>query len=493
MSASSNPLTWLVKSLCVDQFGEVVSADPYYSCPTGSSLRKYSPGDKIVYNNFEQTGRQISDSYTLFDSQGQELYLHTFDYEPFNTFNLYDGSDGYDIYHINSENGVVSVSNTKDGGGYGSTFFGDNCEFGDGWTLFPSNITELGTIGEGYWPISGVYWEQDSQNYPGRCPDGYSRNTLTAWEVLENFSFGGVNDNPVKEMDTLVSWHGFETDDGVTPTASFLSQGHLEVFYFTQQYGIARWEVWVPSVSAAARSGRIGGSPGECSGSTDAIFKGVQFDITNCHDWTNVQLVDTPAAPLWPVVNANLLQHFHFDAGLSDTDTKTGIWHRTGSSSDGHELNWSLRTSTAASDANNGKGTAYVAINCGTDGASGGICGAAGAQGIYQDLPLSQTVSGCQYLYGANIRPESGEGSVSVTLQLVDAVGTVSWQQQISSSVSVDDGVESVYLGSQFVYGVATLPVDTDNGTVVRFMITPGDLNTYYILDSYVNCIPFPR
>ena len=82
---------------------------------------------------------------------------------------------------------------------------------------------------------------------------------------------------------------------------------------------------------------------------------------------------------------------------------------------------------------------------------------------------------------------------MSVTLQLVDAVGTVSWQQQISSSVSVDDGVESVYLGSQFVYGVATLPVDTDNGTVVRFMITPGDLNTYYILDSYVNCIPFPR
>lgn len=62
-------------------------------------------------------GYQISDSFSLFDTAGNPLFLHTFDYAPFNQFSQHSGSDGYDVYVVS--NGAISVSNTKDGGGYG--------------------------------------------------------------------------------------------------------------------------------------------------------------------------------------------------------------------------------------------------------------------------------------------------------------------------------------------------------------------------------------
>lgn len=99
-------------------------------------MRKIQPSDPLPYNNFEQLGYQICDSYILLDTKGKNLYFHNFDYAPFNEFNQYSGSDGYDVYKIMSN--TVSISNTKDGGGYGSTFFGSGCSFGNGWALFPT-------------------------------------------------------------------------------------------------------------------------------------------------------------------------------------------------------------------------------------------------------------------------------------------------------------------------------------------------------------------
>jgi len=39
-----------------------------------------------------------------------------------------------------------------------------------------------------------------------------------------------------------MSIHGFEPND----IPGFKQHGHLEVFYFTKEYGITRWEVWTP-------------------------------------------------------------------------------------------------------------------------------------------------------------------------------------------------------------------------------------------------------
>jgi hypothetical protein len=121
-------LTWLVKSVC--ELGEettengglqiLLPDDPYVGCPEGSFLRKIGVSDAMPYNNIDQADTQMCDSVALVDRAGAPLYVHTFDYAPFNEFNQHSGSDGYDVYVV--QDGVVSISNTKDGGSYGSTF-----------------------------------------------------------------------------------------------------------------------------------------------------------------------------------------------------------------------------------------------------------------------------------------------------------------------------------------------------------------------------------
>jgi hypothetical protein len=398
-------------------------------------------GDPLPYNNFEQMGYQICDSFALLDSTGSPLYFHTFDYEPFNVFNQYSGSDGYDVYSISAD--TISVSNTKDGGGYGSTFFGSKCSYGNGWAIFPT--TDFLAGGQGYWPISGVYWEHNGLSSPGPCPSSYSTNTLTSWELVKAFQFSGVNGNPAKTIDAMVSYHGFETaKDGVSPTDNFLQNGHLEVFYYTQLYGLTRWEVWFPSTAATVTEQPRGGrrlSATECSGSGTGVYKGIEFTITDCHDWSQVRpapsvlevlnsqnvsaQIDVKSTanfiPSWPLVNANLLQHAHFEAsGLSET-YQIGKWGRFGTSPAGNLINWSALVSTTGGDANDGTGMAYLAFNCGAGG--DGQCGSLGSQAVYQDIAVDASVcAGCTYMYGVNARTAPGEsaGTLQIGLQVLD-------------------------------------------------------------------------
>lgn len=537
---SDNVLDWLVKSVCVDSTGNVLNNDPYFGCPSSSTLRKLVVGDPLPYNNFEQMGYQICDSFVLLNSNGNNLYVHTFDYEPFNIFNQYSGSDGYDVYSINSN--TVSVSNTKDGGGYGSTFYGSGCSYGNGWALFPT--ADFLTPGQGYWPISGVYWEHNEISSPGPCPSSYSTNTLASWEQVKSFSFSGVNGNPVKSIDALVSYHGFETEkDGYTPTDNFLANGHLEVFYYTELYGLTRWEVWFPtgskqrqlqSTTSASRGNVTARSAAECSGTGTGVYKGVSFVITDCHDWSNVKPVTssglskkvasgleggqvatgTGFIPQWPVVNANLLQHAHFEAsGLSET-YKVGLWGRFGSTPTGNLLNWSALISTGGGDANDGSGMAYLAFNCGAG--SDNQCGTAGSQAVFQDIAVDSRVCGdCVYLFGANLRaaPGTGSGTVQIALQLLNtssyslnktdvelAATAVLWQQVFTATIQEDNGdgrgseAQSVYLSSKFVSDIAVLPPDildaNTAGLVLRYLLLPVTANTFHVSDAFCNRFP---
>ena len=138
----NDPLTWLVKSVCVDSLNQVLRRDPYGGCPFGASIRKIQIGDPLPYHNIEQNGYQQRDAFPVADVSGTKTWIvNTFDYAPFNFFNLYAtanaGSDGYDV--ITVQDGWASVANTSDGGGYGQAFYGSNCRLGDGWILFPAN------------------------------------------------------------------------------------------------------------------------------------------------------------------------------------------------------------------------------------------------------------------------------------------------------------------------------------------------------------------
>lgn len=490
-------MNWIVKTICVSGDGTILKSDPYYACPNGSAARNIQLGDALPYNNYEQMGYQICDSFSLLDKMGKEIFLHTFDYYPFNEFNQHSGSDGYDIYDFLK--GVLSVTNTKDGGGYGSTFYGDHCQFGNGWVLFPTDNFIDG--GEGYWPIAGVYWERKTEEFPGSCPTGYSRNTLTIWEPVTTHDFGGINGNTVKTMQTLVSYHGFETDDGATPTDSFLQQGHLEVFYYTMEYGLTMWEVWTPmSVYIQSRSMEqlhIAAS-NECSGPENRVFKGLTYTVTDCHDWSNVQFINSSGVLQWPLVNSNLLRHSHFvsDDALSDDESIVGLWHRFGLSADGHSVNWVSSVSTGGSDGSSGSGVAFLAMNCGAS--AGSNCGPPGSQAIYQDvlLPLNTypACAECSYLYGVNVRTEIGTGSLSIAVQLLDDNNYVVWQDlHTDANILSDNGdgrgneSASVYLSAKFISKSVKFPVLDIEVSKLRFLIIPNDPTTFNILDGFLN------
>jgi hypothetical protein len=297
---------WLIKQVCVDAADVALSVDPYPACPAGTSVRKLRFGEALPYHNIDQTGAQQNDALPGRDRAGREIYFHTFDYAPFGVFNLYDGSDGFDTYVV--RDGWVSSPDTRDGGGFGTVFFGGRCSLGSGWVYFPEKGFLSG--GEVRQPIAVRYWEQSGEDFPGSCPAGYSTDTLTSWKFVPAFPFGGLGGALTKPMDAMVSHHGFR--DG----KAFLANGHMEVFYFTEQYGLTRWEVWTPIAQGGAPSS-------DCAGTGPFDYRGMRFIVRYCHDWSRLMPAVPPQPVVWPLPLSNLLAHFHFGEGFEKD------WHAT--------------------------------------------------------------------------------------------------------------------------------------------------------------------
>ena len=468
---------WIAKSICVDAQDRPVPADPYYDCPFGTTLRKIKLGDPLPYHNMDQWNQQGSDDYPAAVPIGSTpLYVATFDFAPFNQYNTFDGSDGFDTYHV--EDGWVSSGQTRDGGGYGQTFFGANCALKNGWIYFPTSGFLSG--GHAKLPIAGSWWEQSRLSYPGICHSDYS-NPHTYWEFHSAYPYGGINGNVVKYMDTMISYHGYDPD---------YPYDHLEVFYFTQQYGKTKWEAWVPLSEHPTKANT-------CGGSDVVYYQGIAFVIVDCRDWSQVLLQADAGIPEWPLSETNLLQHAHFDDGggyLSSNDDATmGLWHRGGNSVEGNIINWSLRNSTVARDTRiSPVGVRYLATNC------GGTCTGPGVQEIYQEVPISSFVDNGTYLFGLDGRTESGSGTIKVTLQELDANDRVLWSDSLQGTLSPYNGTlaatnkeftDSVYLSSGFLHKLTTIPV-LSVATRIRYYITPLTSQSFDILQTWLN--PFP-
>ncbi|RJQ34964.1 hypothetical protein C4568_01805 [Candidatus Parcubacteria bacterium] len=474
---SGDPIEWLMKSVCVDSQDQPVPADPYYDCPQGTARRKIQPGDPLPYHNTDQYDYQQSDAYPVLHANHSTLYMQTFDFPPFDEFNAVDGSDGYDFYAV--QDGWVSVAGTRDGGGFGQQFFGGNCSYGNGWIFYPI----AGFLGGGsvQMPIAGSWWEQSLQSYPGTCSGVYSY-PITTWELRREYAFGGVNGNPVKVMDTLVSYHGFDP-------AIAAPQG-MEVFYFTQQYGKTRWEYWVDISQSPTKTTT-------CIAPDTVTYHGRTYVVKDCRDWSQVKLSSVAAIPAWPLSPANLLQHSHFDdAGgytNASNDSTIGLWHRGGNSLEGNIINWSLLDSKASRDTRiSPVGVRYLATNC------AGTCAGPAVQQIYQEIPIERFVNGATYLFGAFARtqPGHGPGTIRITLQELDASDNVLWQDYVERVVDSYNGTvdaqefkESVYLSSAYVYKTTVIPIHP-GAQRIRYYITPVTPQTFHIVDTWLN--PFP-
>jgi hypothetical protein len=220
----------------------------------------------------------------------------------------------------------------------------------------------------------------------------------------------------------------------------------------------------------------------QCLGA-DAVheYKGIIFTIADCHDWSVFRPLAIPLIPAWPLVNANILKHFHFDSGLDDSGVRPGLWHRFG-----YSINWSIQR-----DSTNGAAITYLATNCGGD------CGPSGTQAVYQDIQVDSEIyaSGC-FLFGANVRTEEGSGSISFVFQILSNDMKVLWQDIVTDTVYSDNGdgrageADSVYHSVKFVGKVVAVPYINETSAFFRFLIIPNDLNTFFVIDTFVNKFP---
>lgn len=469
-------MNWIVKDVCEDKNHRPIALDPYVECPSGTTRRKLLPSDPIPYHNVDQLHVQQRDNFIVFDAKGNQQVLSTFDYAPFNEFNLFSDSDGFDEYFIGDE--FLGISATRDGGGYSSTFLGSNCVAGTAWLAFPVQGFLDGGSAESQITIN--YWEESAESYPGPCPASYST-TTTAWLHHPGYVFGGVDGNPVKTMDAMISYHGF--------CGAACS---MEVFWYTREYGMTMWQAWLPANSPNAPV------EGVCRDQGYVIYKGYNFTIVDCRDWSVVTLAVNSQQLLWPLPSANLLQHGHFDKSGSYSD-KCGdssfyVWCRTPSAdpSSPTYINYSpLVTSNFSHTSYGTHEVSYLAANC------GGKCDAS-KKFIYQDIPIAAIQNDASYLYGLDVRCEGRNchGSLEVALQIIGANNEVLHQDTgVFGGVLNDNGdgrtgeEYSVYYSSRFFSRVALLSW-LGSAQKLRLVIAPTSEFTLHILDVYVN--PFP-
>jgi len=477
-------MDWLIQHVCVDSDDRPIAMDPYMGCPANSKERRLKIGDLMPYMRHDQpapngahpNGFQRHDSYPIKDLRyGGMAIANDFDFafeNPYAEMYLQDGN-GYDLYYV--EDGWASAGSTQDGGGYSSSFFGPSCKPSGGWVFFPTNfLVSLtpGAHGQATVPIRGSYWEQNGETWPGKCAAGvgFSDSTLTTWEFERAFRFSGHNGTSPKLLDTIISTHGMPLLPGANPHSY-----HLERFYFTDMYGITRWEAWAPSPAnkPAAET---------CGGETEMTYRGVKFTETSCRDWSEVTLIN-PARPRlpWPYPELNLLKNYHFDS------PSVTPWQRTTARSDqGNVINFSIANSANEDDSHFSQqhvGVRYLVINC------GGRCNS--EQAIYQDIPVSSLAKSTAYDYGFVGLAEGNEaGKIKVELTQLDMSGrplsSDSFVTDLPTNANVLKLKQSVYKEAYVILRTSPTVSIQPQATTLRFSLSPQTPANYLLVSTWL-------
>ena len=476
---SADPLDWLIQHVCADGSDQPVSADPYDGCPSGTRERRLKLGDPMPYFRHSPPGRNGShplgvqrvDAYPLIDLRyGGVISANDFDYDfdgPYGHFKP-GGGDGYDVYKV--WNGYVSVSGTRDRNGYSTTFFGPECQPFGGQILFPvSFLKELAPGEEGTAPrrVHGDYWEQEGEPWPGRC-DASTRFLLkatTIWFFEPAHRFGGIRGSRTKIMDAVVATLGLP--NRLAPQQSF----HLERFYFTDMYGMTRFEAWWPK-------GQKELNPA-CADNPEMTYHGIGFVATACTDISATDLLDPPRPRFpWPYPQTNLLSNWHF------AEASLAPWQHEPAAAD-NGLDWNVDVSRTELDTRHSRqegGVKFLRIDCREDCAR---------STVYQDIPASRTGGATRFDYGFSaVGGSDGTGVVNASLSLLDQTGQVLW------SDSFDATVENNYLGigpSQSVYRASRTFLHTSEETPsvrgaqsLRLTLSPKTPGRIDILDAWV-------
>lgn len=508
---------YLLQKVCVDGSDQALAVDPY-NPPEGSRLRALRVGEALPYFKHDQRGgtegQQRHDSYPVVLRSGERVSLNPFDFGENHTGN------GYDVYCV--RDGWASVSDTRDGGGFSTTFFGKQGSVvvpWSGWVLFPIQFLSGGLKpGSAKMPIAGRYWEHNGEPWPGQTPTNLFPNSETSWRMLKDCQFGGANGNPAKKLNAIQSVHGYVSKPDPVYRSN-MQEGHLEVFYLTELYGSTRWEVWtalqqfgdmdkpsemrthamesaryaLPLEEAGQRYLRPGDLPQTPENRLIVVdYVGGDgekntYAITDVRDWSAVTILPTPTlAPPCPLPSQNLLQNFHFDG------PSLAPWVPSKRQDGGPKTEANLLRSRTPLDVQFDQnpprgGVRYLSLKS--------PVGAGGTRGIYQDVPTKKLKDG-NYLFAVKLRSENEEGTVRVALQQINAKGEVLATESEGthpvSATNMDvtyrgpdstDPKNSVYLASKYVTGRARIAFQRD-AVSLRLLIEPKTEGVFNLVDT---------
>jgi hypothetical protein len=282
--SSASMSNFLVQDVCLNKRGTVLPLPP--SDPSCAKTRELKVGERLPYHkqdhhgtdtNPEATeGYQRSDS---FPSRDRFSYVQTFDFGVGGrTFETKDAGDGFNIYENRGK--YTSIIATQDGGAGLQFFLNPTCDpkakdfsnINDSWILSPNKLS------------SGAKGETQArlivEKKINTCPSPRYDQSFTRWTYSATpFSFTSGH-----ELPTVISEHYSH------PTIT--ESDHIEMFYFTDEFGATRWERWErPGTQYNANveeRGKTFAASERCNGAKQKTDSTGTWYMVDCRDWTNI-------------------------------------------------------------------------------------------------------------------------------------------------------------------------------------------------------------
>ncbi len=273
-SASLELYDYLVQDVCVGPSGDVIKGDPA-TCQTHRNIEIGEPSPYLLTDWDTVQGV----SYAAWNSipvRGEDSQVRVMvsksllgEYNADFTFSYSEEKDGYDLIDL-SHSDYASIIRTSDGGCLDQLFaprLARNIKRGTrfnrrrsysrsalyapraragGWILFPFELAPS------QWPQSSSHTHRNTRTPLQRisgCNAGGSTG-VTYWNAPAPYSYEGNEDGVRKTLLTIRSDHFGSRNLSSRSNA-------LESFYFTREYGMTRWEAWIPRRRCIAEAERV--------------------------------------------------------------------------------------------------------------------------------------------------------------------------------------------------------------------------------------------
>ncbi len=423
-------IDFLIQNVCVDSNNQPVKGDP----ATCSSHRDLKFGEFVPYMRNDahgSTARNMT-SYPAQASDGLLRTMLTFDFGPAvsGAFRDADGdgvttfTDGGSFGEANGTN--ASLVATQDGGGFQS-FWNPSCGHEDTWVLFPLSATK---------GSEGKIFAQNS--IAPTCPTSFV-NGYSAWNYfLSPFTYSSG-----KTLDTIYQ-------KTVTTDAAGNNIGdHIEVAYFTKEYGATRWESWNFGDGATQQG---------CNGADHADLGFGPMYRHFCSDLTFYSALDVAYNPLTNpygrefVFSKNLLSSGDF-AGVT-----IGSWQQWANP----VTDWQVVKDPATNNA-------YLAFAC-WNGCSNSARGS-----VYQDVDVSSLRGTLTLRFGALLKAANA-AHASITLYFYNTAGTHIAETSLPEAVI---GTSWQHIDGTYIWDFNSKPLSK-----IRFQIYIPDGGILYMVDE---------